>query len=268
MPDRLEEFGAAILDSARPVPAGLVGPDGNPSSRRFAVYRNNVVVGLIDTLTAAFPVVCRIVGTDFFRAMAAAYAVRHPPRSPIMLDYGCDFPDFISRFTPAATVPYLADVARLERAWAEAYNASEAEPLGHEQLAAIPAEHIGGLIFKLHPTLRLLRSIHPVVTIWQMNLDGGHPEPVDLNLAEDALIIRPFAEVEVRTIASGGAGFIDALWEGKTLEEAAKAALRENPRFDLAGNIAGAIQMGALIGWQPNPQRKFETQRETNAFPE
>ncbi len=268
MPERLEEFGAAILDSGRPVPAGLVGPDGKPSSRRFAVYRNNVVVGLIDTLTAAFPVVCRIVGTDFFRAMAAAYAVRHPPRSPIMLDYGCDFPDFISRFSPAAAVPYLADVARLERAWAEAYNAREAEPLGHEHLAAIPAEHIGGLIFTLHPTLRLLRSNYPVVTIWQMNLEGANPEPVDLAVAQDALIIRPFAEVEVRTMAPSGAVFINALRESKTLEEAAKAAMRESPRFDLAGNIAGVIQMGALIGWQLNPQLELQAQRVTYAFPE
>ena len=69
--DRQREFGAAILDARRPPPRGLVGPDGAPSARRFAVYRNNVVVGLIETLKDAYPVVHRLVGAEFFRAMTA-----------------------------------------------------------------------------------------------------------------------------------------------------------------------------------------------------
>ncbi len=113
-----------MLDPELPPPAGLVGPDGEPSSRRFAVYRNNVVAGLIaGAAVTAFPAVHRIVGADFFLAMARAYVAEEPPGSPIMLDYGAGFPDFIGRFEPAMTLPYLADVARIERAWSEAYHA-------------------------------------------------------------------------------------------------------------------------------------------------
>ena len=115
--ERQRGFAAAILDPARPMPDGLVGPDGEPGPKRFAVYRNNVVVGLTETLKDAFPAVHRIVGADFFRAMARAYVMVEPPRSPILLDYGAGFPDFIRQFEPAAVLPYLADVARIERAW-------------------------------------------------------------------------------------------------------------------------------------------------------
>ncbi|GEC17491.1 hypothetical protein NWI01_33830 [Nitrobacter winogradskyi] len=125
----------ALLDPERPVPLGLVGPNGAPSARRFAVYRNNVIAGLVDTLQAAFPAVSRIVGNDFFRAMARIYAASELPVSPIMLGYGGSFPNFIERFGPAAMLPYLADVARIERAWTEAYHAAEASALDPAMLA-------------------------------------------------------------------------------------------------------------------------------------
>src|SRR6266568_4487709 len=96
--ERQRQFAAALLDPELPVPPGLVGPDGEPSAWRFAVYRNNVVAGLIDTLKATFPAVCRIVGAEFFRVMARTYVSAEPPGSPILLDYGASFPDFVRDF--------------------------------------------------------------------------------------------------------------------------------------------------------------------------
>ena len=52
--ERQRDFAAAVLDAALPMPAGLVGPDGEPSLKRFAVYRNNVVAGLTEALKDAF----------------------------------------------------------------------------------------------------------------------------------------------------------------------------------------------------------------------
>jgi hypothetical protein len=135
--ERQRGFAAALMDPALPLPGGLVDPDGEPSVRRFAVYRNNVVVGLTETLKDAFPAVHRIVGADFFQAIARAYVVVEPPQSPILLDYGAGFPDFIRQFEPAAVLPYLADVARIERAWTEAYHAPEASPIDPAAFSAL-----------------------------------------------------------------------------------------------------------------------------------
>ena len=129
-------FAAALLDPAAPVPAGIVGPDRRPAPRRFAVYRNNVVSALANAVAGSFPAVKRIVGEDFFRAMARAYVLAEPPTSPVLLDYGITFPDFIARFAPAASLPYLPDVARIERRWREAYHAEDAEPLPPDALGA------------------------------------------------------------------------------------------------------------------------------------
>jgi len=72
---------------------------------RFAVYGNNVVVGLMEALQANFPATCRVVGDKFFRAMAREFVMLEPPTSPILLDYGAGFPDFIGCFEPAGPLP-------------------------------------------------------------------------------------------------------------------------------------------------------------------
>ena len=167
--DRQRDFCAALLNPRLVVPRGLVGPDGEPSARRFSVYRNNVVVGLIETLKEAFPTVHRIVGVDFFRVMAGAYAVAEPPLSPILLDYGAGFPGFIDKFEPASSLPYLPDVARIERAWAESYHAREAVPLDPAELTTVEPDRFVEISFAIHPSLRIVRSQLPALTIWRMN---------------------------------------------------------------------------------------------------
>ncbi len=251
--ERQRGFAAALTDAAAPVPPGLVGPDGMPSARRFAVYRNNVVVGLSESLKLTFPAVCRIVGEAFFLAMARAYVVGNPPHSPVLLEYGEGFPDFIAAFPPAAALPYLADVARIECAWKEAFNAMEAMPLAPAALAAVSEERIAALRFTLHPATRLVSSRYPALTIFRMNVGNGVPAPIDLAAGgEDCLIIRPGAEVEVRAVPPGGAAFLRKLAAGATLGEAANAGLAASEAFDLSANLAGLLSAGVFSSFDPD----------------
>ena len=75
---------------------------GAPDARRFAVYRNNVAVGLIGALEARYPVSRRIAGDDLFRAMARAFVRAHRPRSPVMIAYGAEFPEFMAEYLAEA----------------------------------------------------------------------------------------------------------------------------------------------------------------------
>lgn len=247
--ERQKHFASALLYPAMPMPPGLVGPDRQPSEKRFNVYRNNVVVGLVDALKAAFPAVLRIVGDEFFAAMARIYVSRHPPESPVMLDYGGTFPDFIEAFGPANSVPYLHDVARLERAWAEAYHAAEVSPIDHAVLATIDPDSLPHLRLTLHPSARVVRSCIPVVQIWQMNIDRGKPTGVDITIGgEDALVLRPHAEVEVRRLPVGAAAFIHAIAANHSMNEATTLALDDHADFDLAGALRDLFMIGAIVG--------------------
>jgi hypothetical protein len=82
-----------------------------------------------------------------------------------------------------------------------------------------------------------------------MNVGDGVPRPVDLAAGgEDCLVVRPAAEIEVRSLPPGGAAFIAALAEGRTLADSAEVALAEDGRFDISVNLAGLLSAGALVG--------------------
>lgn len=262
--ERLHGFGSALLDPACPLPPGLVGPDGRPCPKRFAVYRNNVMVGLIEALKANFPAVSRIVGDEFFNAMARAFVMSAPAASPILFDFGVGFPDFVAEFEPAAPLPYLSDVARIERAWSEAFHAPEATALTHEAFADISDDRIADVCFAVHPSLRVVRSHWPALTIWRMNVGDGMPGPVDLESGgEDALVVRPDAEVEVRSMPSGAAAFIGALADGRTLVDAAGTAKATDAGFDLTAHLAGLIGGGIFVGYRSAGNPRANRTRES-----
>ncbi|MGO9700540.1 MAG: putative DNA-binding domain-containing protein [Xanthobacteraceae bacterium] len=248
--DRQREFAAALLDPALAAPPGLLGPDREPSPRRFAVYRNNVVAGLTKALAAAYPAVCRIVGEEFFRAMARVYVRFEPPASPVLLNYGAGFATFIAHFEPAGSLPYLPDVARIERGWTEAYHAPEAAALAPQAFAAVPNDRAAEIRLDLHPSLRVVRSAFPALTIWRMNVGDSVPGPVDLESGgEDVLVVRPAADVEVRSVPHGGAEFIASLANGQSLTEATMSAISADQSFDLSASLATLIGAGVFVGY-------------------
>src|SRR5258705_1511620 len=204
-------FADALLDAEHPIPCGVTAHKAAIPTRRFAVYRNNVVAGLVKALKSRFPVVEKIVGEEFFAAMARVYVVERPPRSPLLATYGDEFAAFIAAFEPARELAYLADVARLEAARTRAYHAADATPVDVGQLAALDAYTVGGIRVDMHPSTEIVRSPHPIVTIWAMNSGEQELAPIENWRGEDALVSRPYLEVEVLALPPGGAAFLLAL---------------------------------------------------------
>lgn len=242
-----DRFAAALLNPESPVPPGLESWTGTEPPRRFGVYRNNVMQGLIGALASRFPATEKIVGRAFFTAMAEAYIGEHPPRSPVLLAYGEDFANFAAGFEPASGLVYLPDVMRLEAARSRAYHAADAVPLTADAFAAIPTPHLPDVVLTPHPSLSILRSASPVVLIWAMNSGEVEPAPLTAWPAEDALIVRPHMLVEVHRLPPGGAVFLQMLADGLTLGRAIEAALVDAPAFDLPHNLAGLIHSGSFI---------------------
>ncbi|RXG88963.1 HvfC/BufC N-terminal domain-containing protein [Bradyrhizobium zhanjiangense] len=239
-------FARGLLDPARSAPAIVAGPNGKAAGKRYAVYRNNVTVSLISALAAIYPAVQRITGPDFFRAMARFHIRSSPPTSPLLFEYGREFADFIARYEYAQTMPWLADVARIERAWLDAYHAQDAAPLSPAGLAAVAPERLADLVFIAHPALRIVRSSFSAVTVFAANRDSAPVARIDASTPEDALISRPELDVMVRRLPPGGAVFAERLASGEPLGGAAASALDACPDFDLAFNITGLIEAGAF----------------------
>jgi hypothetical protein len=238
-------FARALADPALPVPEGIVAAGGRVDPVRFAVYRNNVAVALAGALAARFRVTELLVGAEFFAAMASLYCARHRPASPLMARYGDGFPDFIAGFPPATELPYLPDLARLEALWSRAYNAAEAEPLDVAGLAAIRPEALAQARLMPHPATGLLRSAHPVGSIWQAHQDAEVAPLADWR-PETVLVVRPGAEVRLHVLPPGDGVFAAHLLAGAALEAAAREALAVDSSFDFGSALVGLVGLGAF----------------------
>ncbi|MBN8949049.1 MULTISPECIES: DNA-binding domain-containing protein [unclassified Rhizobium] len=240
-------FAAALIDPSLDVPEGLTAWNDQKPARRFGVYRNNVAIGLISALTSRFPAAERIVGEKFFAAMAHEFIRLHPPQSPLLLAYGDGFPDFVEGFEPAREIPYLADVMRLEALRGRAYHAADVVPLDATLVATIEPAGLAELALMPHSSASIVRSAHPAVTIWAMNIGEIVLADIDDWSGEDALVVRPQMIVEVHRLPAGGATFLEQLFAGAALGQAYEAALAEAADFDLSANLAGAFTAGAFI---------------------
>ncbi|MBB4185615.1 DNA-binding domain-containing protein [Sinorhizobium terangae] len=241
-----EGFVPALLDPGCPTPALVAGPRGKAANRRFNVYRNNVTVSLIDALAAAFPATMRVTGEAFFRAMARFHVRERPPTSPLLFEYGRDFPAFIERYEYARSMPWLADVARIERAWLDAYHAADAPVLTPYALASFPAQALRDVVLEAHPSTRLVRSAYPAVTIFSANRGSGPVGRIETREPENALVTRPALDVEVRRLPPGADVFLGSLLSAEPLGSAAATASARCPEFDLATAIVVMLEAGAL----------------------
>lgn len=230
--------------------AAEVRDQGLAPARRLQIYRNNMMVSLADALAAVYPVVQRLVGEDFFRHSARRYIPLHPSRAGHLQPFGAAYAEFLAGFEPAAGLPYLPDVARLEWAWHEVFHAAAAPPLDLARLAAVPEDARDGVQLHLQPAARLVASDYPVLSIWQTNQDG-HAGDSTLSLdsgGEQVLVIQRDLEVELHALGRAEHELLDRLARGATLAEAAEAAFAREPEFDFAALFARHLALGSFAG--------------------
>jgi Putative DNA-binding domain len=241
-------FAAALLDPERPGPAGLRTWNGSDPATRLAVHRNNVIGSLIGALADTFPVTQELVGEPFFRAMAGVFVRAEPPRTRILAHYGAGFADFIARFEPAASLPYLPDVARLEVARVRAFHAADADPVTDDAVARAleQADRADTLRLALHPSVSVLSSDFAMVSLWAAHQGDGDLAAIDVDRGEHALVLRQQLEVLVLDVRPGAAAFVHVLGSGLPVAGAASAALAADAGFDLVATLALCLKHGAI----------------------
>ena len=185
-------FASALFHPGDPSAQPLGSLTAQPA---FAVYRNTVMKGCIDALEATYPSVVRLVGQEWFRAAAAVYVVAHPPSDGRMLCFGEGFADFLDQFDAARDLPYLANVARLDRCWTEAHMAADASAADSQFLATLSPEVLGDTVLMPHPAARWhWFATQPVYSLWHHNretsLQHGGMDEIHWH-GEGALLTRP-----------------------------------------------------------------------------
>jgi hypothetical protein len=232
------------------------------AERRLEIYRHNVLANLRGALRDVFPVVNRIVGDAFFRHAVDQFIRATPSLSGDLNQFGREWPAFLADYPHAAELPYLADVARLEWAWHECFHAADAEALDPARLARVPPEAHGGLVFRLHPAVRLLDSPFPLLRIWQVNqADFAGDQHIDWAQGGGTLLVRRDdgdaggIEVVIQSVPAGAWRFLCELTAHRELEPAAAAALEADGRFDLQGFLLESVQSGVITDFSTDEIR-------------
>jgi len=214
--------------------AALLGGGGPP---RMAVYRGNVFGNWSAALGGAFPVTRKILGEQFFDAMARDYARAHPSQSGDLHEHGAQLAGFLEAYAHTQDLPYLPDVARLEWLAHRAYYAADAAPFDVSR----PTE------VRLAPACALLASAWPLARIWEAHQEGGEPDKVNLGAGPDLVLVhRPGWRVEVSSLRPGDFRFLEQVGSGAGLGRALEAAAAEDPAFVPRVAFAAWIQAGAL----------------------
>jgi hypothetical protein len=217
--------------------------DGLDPARRLAVYRHTVAANLSRALGLNFPAVRRLVGAEFFDGAARGFIAAEPPRSACLDDYHPGFAEFLARFAPAASLPYLAGVARLEWAVSRALHAPDAAALDPARLAALDPDSRGRVAFAPHPSVGLVEAAHPVDAIWRAVLarddealaaidPGAGPVRLLVLRREDGVAVARLEDAAWRLTAS--------LCAGIPLQAALDGAPPDAPAL-LAAYLAGGL---------------------------
>ncbi len=225
--------------------------NGLTAEQRLQIYRNNTLLGLTEALRDGYPVINKLVGTDFFNLMARNYLLHYPPKAGCLLYFGAHLADFIAGFSPADSLPYLSDVARLEWFWHEAFHEADATSLDIASLNAIHPDNYGALSFILHPTVRLIRSNYPILSIWQLN-QQEQQGIATVKLTQGAchlLIYRPNCEVMIMALPEASYEFLKTLAKGEALCQAVDAALLKDAEFALFAALQHCFAKGLIIDY-------------------
>jgi hypothetical protein len=182
---------------------------------RWQVYADGYVARLVEALESDYAALLRILGPDPFAALVERYVRAFPPRSYDLSRAGDLLPEHLSVDPIAVALPFLPDLARLERAVAEAFIAPDAEALTWEALVEEAPENITILPLVLAPGVALLPSRWPVVSLWLTRDQADDAVALDLEKnPETALVFRRGYAVVCARLDAKEASFVAALTGG------------------------------------------------------
>jgi uncharacterized protein len=213
-------------------------------ARRLAVYQANRLATGSQALAAAYPVIGKVVGTEFFEAMARVYLTHSPSASGDLNEYGVELPAFLEGFVPVRELPYLPDLARLEWAVHRAHFSADSTGLDLARLAAVTQAQQPSLHLKLNPLCAVFESRYPLAQIWEIH-QAAHTGEFSVQFEGGpfhALVSRPRFRAQAGAIGGGEYAFLAATASGANLSDALDRALRADPAFALDAALRAWVE--------------------------
>jgi hypothetical protein len=220
MPTLLElqrSFAAGLRDL--PCEAGAwAADDGIPAAARLRIYRNNSSAQVERSLNLTFPVVLRRVGADYFRQLAHHFRTACPSRHGDLHEIGRRFPEFLAAHLAGTPYSWLAELAVLEWAVAEAAVSADSPVADPASLAGLTPSQLEDVRFEFVPSLRLVSASVPVLAVWRANQVDGEGQAVDISKGSESVLVHRGSDgVLLRLLGDREHDFLGAIAAGKSL---------------------------------------------------
>jgi hypothetical protein len=168
LPELQALFWRALEGACEPALTGVVVDAGRLSAvDRLGIYAGMYFWRLRDVLAEDFEKTAEVLGPDPFSETVRAYLRRHPSGHPSVRHVGRHFADFLASHPPAGSPPWLADLARLEWARVEVFDAADAAVMSREHLRELPPPAWADLVLRPIPALAVVTSAWPLPAIWR-----------------------------------------------------------------------------------------------------
>ncbi len=223
-------------------------------AEQIEIYREQFWLRHIGSLIEDFPGLCGVLGQDDWQKLAESYLGSVVPTSPSLRDLGQDLPRHIAGCDFLPHRELLVDMARLEWAYIEAFDAKETELLTAEQVAAIPVDAWEHARFELSPSVRLVRAWYPVSDLrraLRAAEENAAPIPLPERQSLHLVVYRRELRLWDKAIAPVQFELLEALAAGLALGEAAASVLARYPdaEDELSENIGEWFRRWGTLGW-------------------
>src|SRR5688572_28613341 len=214
-----------LPDAARDLEAVVLPSTQLTSVERLEIYAHMYYARLIEVMEAEYPTLRQILGPHAFAAACRRFVAKYPSRSRTLGTLSARFPDFLARTLPRSNRNALAvDVARIERAMEDVFDAPRAEPMSAAGFAALGAGDWNRLTLRVTPALRLLKLRYPADDFMNTARRGEQPR-VPRPRATFAIVFRRGFQVMRRDQEPEQFMLLQALAAGRPLAAAVRASI-------------------------------------------
>jgi hypothetical protein len=193
-------------------------------AERIGIYHGMYPLRMVDALRADYPALQHFLGDDAFVDLVRAYVTKHPSTSYTLNRLGDHLPEFVAKWRGTRRAAFAAELACLERAVTQAFDAPEADVLGEAEIAAV-GERIAGARVVPIPALRLLALRYPVNAYLQSVRDENHDHPRTARRSSWVAVYRRSFTVRRLELTRDEHTLLQALASGLTLGKAVKKTM-------------------------------------------
>lgn len=209
------------------------------------VYRHAYRARLVDVMRTEHPLLAEYIGEDAFLNLAHRYIELFPSTWRNARWFASSLPEMLATTQPYSTHPQLAELARLERALSDAFDAMDAPPITVDTLVAFPPEHWGSLCFTPHPSAQRLNMSWNTLAIWRaLQNEQSPPDATLAGPVEQLIVWRHGVTSKVRALLTEEAMLWDEASRGVSFAILCEmAAVYDEP------DVAPQRVAGYLQGW-------------------